>query len=355
MVSTVRRLPSHYETLGLSPTATADEIARAFAREISAVRPRAFGGVAQVSIAYETLRDPIKRQAYDASLGFAPEPRRPDAPPPPERRSKPQPRSASTERTTGSFIAASLREPMRAQDASPAPDPKPAKTRQPEPSPESRIPDFLAVRREPAESFPRTAEDRPIEWKKVGVAVGGLVLAVGLVSAIARLSGGEAEEPRQAQADVTIPLPAATPIANTNVPRPAENAVKAPVEAANPAGVAAPLVEPDPSSQQPAVAEKQAVEPGASVESGTAEALAEGTSRPAPAETPPAQTVAASLPLSNSTIARTIERIGYACGEVASTAAVGAPGVYKVTCTSGQSYQATPVNGRYRFRRWGTR
>jgi hypothetical protein len=54
-------------------------------------------------------------------------------------------------------------------------------------------------------------------------------------------------------------------------------------------------------------------------------------------------------------VARTIDRIGYSCGGVASTSPVEgeAPGVFKVTCTSGQSYQAKPVNGRYRFRRLG--
>jgi hypothetical protein len=59
------------------------------------------------------------------------------------------------------------------------------------------------------------------------------------------------------------------------------------------------------------------------------------------------------MPLSNALIARTIGRIGYSCGEVASTSAVdGSPGVFKVTCTSGQSYRAAPVRGRYHFRRW---
>src|SRR3954471_20616957 len=74
MVSAVKARPNHYEMLGLSPTATSDEIARAFAREIGMFRVRAMGGVAQVSIAYETLRDAAKRRAYDASLGLKPEP-----------------------------------------------------------------------------------------------------------------------------------------------------------------------------------------------------------------------------------------------------------------------------------------
>jgi len=63
----------------------------------------------------------------------------------------------------------------------------------------------------------------------------------------------------------------------------------------------------------------------------------------------------ASMPLPNKVIANTIERIGYACGEVSSTAIVdgAAPGTFKVSCSSGHAYQATPVHGRYRFRRLG--
>jgi hypothetical protein len=59
------------------------------------------------------------------------------------------------------------------------------------------------------------------------------------------------------------------------------------------------------------------------------------------------------MPLSNAVIARTIGSIGYACGRVTSTTATEAPGVFTVTCASGQSYRAAPVHGRYRFRRLG--
>jgi hypothetical protein len=63
------------------------------------------------------------------------------------------------------------------------------------------------------------------------------------------------------------------------------------------------------------------------------------------------QPVAVPMPLPNAVVARTIERIGYSCGEVASTSPMGGDGVFKVTCTSGQSYRAAPVHGRYRFKR----
>ncbi len=58
----------------------------------------------------------------------------------------------------------------------------------------------------------------------------------------------------------------------------------------------------------------------------------------APAEVA-AAAQSAKLPLSNAVIARTIGRIGYECGQVASTTPVEgeAAGTFKVTCTSGHS------------------
>ena len=60
------------------------------------------------------------------------------------------------------------------------------------------------------------------------------------------------------------------------------------------------------------------------------------------------------MPLPDRVIARTIHRIGYSCGQVASTDPIGPDaGVFKVTCTSGHSYRAQPVRGHYRFKRLG--
>jgi len=74
----------------------------------------------------------------------------------------------------------------------------------------------------------------------------------------------------------------------------------------------------------------------------------------AAAESPSVEATSARMPLPNAVIARTIGRIGYPCGQVASTTAMeGASGAFKVTCTSGHSYRAAPVRGRYRFRRLG--
>jgi hypothetical protein len=84
----------------------------------------------------------------------------------------------------------------------------------------------------------------------------------------------------------------------------------------------------------------------------------DGTTEIAAAEAPPltstaeAAAAAARMPLPNSTIARTLHRVGYSCGQVASAVPVdGQAGVFTVTCTSGQSYRASPQRGRYRFKR----
>src|SRR5205823_4890478 len=114
MISAVKSRPNHYEVLGLAPTASAAEVAAAFARELS--RPRAFGGIAEVSIAYETLRHPGKRAAYDSALGLKPagasveEPRDTDRSPLPSWPVDPQPEPQPTaEPRVASFIASSLR------------------------------------------------------------------------------------------------------------------------------------------------------------------------------------------------------------------------------------------------------
>ena len=75
MVTTVRSRPSHYEVLGLTPTATVEEIAQAFVRRMSLFRARPLADVAQVTSAYETLRNPEKRREYDSVAGPKPGPK----------------------------------------------------------------------------------------------------------------------------------------------------------------------------------------------------------------------------------------------------------------------------------------
>ena len=70
MVSTVTLRPNHYEVLGLTPAASSEEIAQAFAEQLDPLRPRAFGSLAEVTIAFETLRDRARREAYDIAFGL---------------------------------------------------------------------------------------------------------------------------------------------------------------------------------------------------------------------------------------------------------------------------------------------
>jgi hypothetical protein len=379
MGSTVRSRPSHYETLGLAPTAGSDEIARAFAREISDLRPRAFGGLAEVGIAYETLRNPVKRRAYDASLGLGAEPRPLYAPttlrigsqfissspgvraerpvdesfarPPPVM--KPGQPEFPAEPRTASFIAESLRNPpgpAPQDDIVPGARPQPNPPRRPEPGPGPRIDDRIFHRVEKARLA--DAEDRPVDWKRPAILIGATVAAVALLGALAGWQAGHGE-PQQTQAEVTAALPPPQPRpAAVLPPAPASRAADAQLRRIPRAAVATARARRTPARPRPIVPDEQfsqgsQFEPGQPEEQANAQAVAD--SRPVEA--------AAALPLPNAVIARTIERIGYSCGKVASTSAVGGEsrGAFKVTCTSGLSYQATPVRGRYHFRRLGSR
>jgi hypothetical protein len=363
MVSAVKARPNHYEMLGLSPTASSDEIARAFAREIGMFRVRAMGGVAQVSIAYETLRDSAKRRAYDASLGLRPEPELPRAPAarpqfigfttarPVERlvadieptaaaSITPEVRAeAPAEPRTASFIAGSLREPVQ---QTPQPQAKPSI----EPEVSDDRPIYRAEKLRLAD-----VEDRPIAWKRPAMVAGGLVAAVIGLGALAGWQAGNGDEAQQPEAALTAPLPPPTraPVIASAPPAAPErrNVVAQAQPLPRPVAVAA-RVKRTPPSPEVKVAEEQAAAVAPPVDSAPEAA----TTEPAVAQAPAVAT-AASLPLPNAVIARTIQRIGYACGQVASSTASETPGVFTVTCTSGHSYQATPVRGRYHFRRVG--
>ena len=201
MGSTLGSRPNHYETLGLTHTATAEEIERAYAREI--IRPRAFGGLAEIGIAYATLRDQAKRRAYDEAIGVAPKPQ-PIAPAMINRWQMTAPvhlnpvvqtlhRSESvaapvrapetaSPAPSESFIAASLRElanpeplvrsvpePRRPQaeallqpEAEPAPQPQ-------------RAPDIVRVVQELPE---QEVDETAIQWQRPAAVGGGLWLAL---------------------------------------------------------------------------------------------------------------------------------------------------------------------------------
>ena len=400
MVSTVKSRPNHYDVLGLSASASSDQIKAAFARKMSlfGVHPLAAGP--QICAAYETLRDPDKRRAYDRSIGLSPAPKplqwsiaaprwgdRPLAGPDltvrprpahlgslPLATRSPDPEPQAEPRTAP-FIAAALRdlaapgiyEPSPATSSQPAPVRRPEAPAEPVRQREARA--EPAPQAQPREGLPPSiaeedfahAEEGAVHWKRPAVAVGALVLGVGLFGAWAGWEAGNDVTAAPTEEAVTLAVPPAKAEAATSAalsppePRVARAQPDLRVRPTTPAvaTVAAAPAERRPMPEELSPSEERAL-------AGQAEALEAEQSQPeqvapAPAfaDASAAAAAAAKLPLPNSVVARTIHRIGYSCGQVASTTAIegGAPGVFKVTCTSGHSYRAQPVRGRYRFRR----
>jgi hypothetical protein len=358
MVRTIGSRPNHYETLGLAPGASEAEIRAAFARKMSAFRWHPAGSTAQICIAYETLREPQRRRDYDLSLGIIPKsaPRQWGFAMAPQRWApfiaapveeaaaarahephvQPEPEPAAPEEPrVASFIAASLRDLARPMA--------------PEAAPPARARDAAdaALERHIEQALTRTAQEddfsgeieRPFDWRRPAHRVGGFVRAAGLIGTLAGLSVKDDAQSAQAEPMVATASAAAKPKAAAPAAPQAE-----PVEAkAEEPQRAAPRPAP---RRVPAWAEPQ-VKPvveaeatGELVEAPAADPLAEDPLAPRPAR----------LPLSDAVVARTIDRIGYDCGAVASTAAEGAAG-FAVTCTSGQTFHARKVRGRYRFSR----
>lgn len=387
MVTTVRSRPSHYEVLGLTPAATEQEIGQAFARKMSLFRARPLADLAQVTAAYETLRNPETRREYDRSLAPKPEPKPeplswsfalaqptwkpfitslptnpsgPMAAAPAARASEPhvtpEPEPAADPRLEA--IAASLRKlskpgfsepPVLAtkQESSEPPAVRSVEERQSSGAPETALDDVIQeiriVGRTEKEML-RDGDTRWPDWRKPVFAAGGLILGVGILGGMAGVAAGGA-----AQDSVTVAVPAAKPAAKAVVPTTPglveAQAEQQPAEARSAVARTSHMR----SLPKPGFAEKDLVDLTPAVASAPVEAVE------SVGEEPAATPVPASLPLPNSVIARTIERIGYSCGEVASATHGDGEGVFNITCSSGQSYQATPVRGRYHFRRLGAR
>lgn len=371
MASTITARPNHYETLGLAPGAGDDQIARAYARQVGMFGSRPVADVARASIAFETLRDPARRRAYDEELGLrakapprimstagraqfigftpaAPVARSVHAAPVPAVASgQPRPQPPGEPRTS-SFIAAALRPPA-------APEPQPAAIAEAEPLPEARrSPQFEPLRRfdhpRAAEIRLADAEDSPVRLSRTVAVAGGLIGCVVLIGALLGLQAGKGEQPQAVAAGVTAALPAPKPARPAAVPGPVEPRSLIAGQPRQPAGAAAARLAAPARARQSEVPDLALAEPAPSPAVPVVDASVDRPDlEPAPVES------AAALPLSNATIARTIERIGYSCGRVASTSPddSGAAGVFTVTCTSGQSYRAAPIHGRYRFKRVG--
>jgi len=361
MAGTIKTRRTHYEVLGLAPSATADEIERAFAGSISIFQPHGFNGVAEAAVAFRTLRDPARRRAYDASLGLGP---------------KPEPRPAPMQWRVGAQFLTASATPMMARprpeapvEPSVAPDPTPPiaaalqRLARPEPlhdpaPPPQPLPPVAtpAPKADPPIAGERVvhlalnegrdaAEAGAIPWKPIGIVAGGVIVAGAIIGGWAGWDAGNAAEPQAAKDQAQAALPPPTTFTVNDPAKAAPDPVlddARPPPAKRTARAVAHVARARPPSQL------------AEVERQLSEMPAQPVAPEPTVETAPvAAAAAASLPLPNRVIARTIERIGYPCGEVSSTTQSGAPGAFKVTCTSGHSYQAAPVRGRYHFRRLG--
>lgn len=349
MVSIVKERPNHYETLGLKPTASDDDIKQAFARQMRL--PHRMPELAQIGIAFDTLRDPSKRRAHDQALGLANRPKPRQWAFVAQARWSPSVGSGGNpiKQTVGATLGAPEPFVTAKPEAKLAPEARGAQTewaREPEaPEPGPRPGEFRE-RRAKTER-PRAPDNRPVDWKYPLVAVGGLLVAAGLLGAWAGTTAGSDAE--AAQAAVTVALPKARPHTNIAAP-PAASAVEAQAEWPGRPAASLSRTRRLAARRQSAAWTQQQV-----AESPPAESEPAGVPSDPLAPEPAAKTIAARMPLPGKLIARTIERIGYSCSEVSATAAAegAGPGVYNVTCSSGETYQATPVHGRYRFRRSG--
>jgi len=368
MVSTVRSRPNHYEVLGVGPAASAEEIKRAFQRKMSLFGAHLMAEAPQISVAYETLRDPAKRRDYDRTIGLhvGPEPHAwgfTVAPPRwmPLIASTPhgtspeasvqtvephveiQPEPEPTLHPRASAIGASLHE--LANPVAPKPVEQPPHRDPGEDPSEPLIQHILDIGRMERERLYEPKE-RSFRWKRPALAAGGLLLGAGLIGGIAGFSIKDNAATAKAEPALSVALPEAKASAEAApAPVPADSLTTPEL----PRAAAAPTRRRAPQPQRPTgstTAWADDLARGLSAEGGAAPAVAGA----AATDAQPSEVIQASLPISNQTIKQTIERIGYSCGDVASTAPAGS-GSFKITCTSGQTYQAKPVRGRYHFRR----
>lgn len=319
MDSTVCMRNNYYETLGLKPTASDQEIRDGFARAMRL--PHLPAGVSEIGIAFDTLSNRAKRRAYDVVLGLE------SAPYPPMR---PLTFSLRSSAQFAGFETASL--PQARPTASTV-----VKRDYEGVSPDLAIPKFLATGLD-RKSYALAKKQRVIDWKYPTFALSSAILGVVLIGAWA---GAHAEDTQQKAlgSTLTVAVPPAKASSDALVAPPSSTS------SAEPEFISPALIERAHERIRARASARHVVTSGmpASQAPWNGEDMAQQP-----------KALEAKLLLPNATIVQTIERIGYACGAVASATAVGAdqPGAFKVTCTSGQSYQARPLHGRYHFRRW---
>ena len=315
MDSITKARANHYEILGLQPSASEAEITDAFRSAMSPLRPHRTSDIAAASVAYEALRDPLRRRAYDVSIGLRPE-------------KDPAPRTPQGWHSVGSMQVGPVVRPVA--DRLPPSAVQPVGPRQ-----AAMMPEF---------------DDAPVQWKRPAVLMTGMFVGVALIGAAAGLWAARDAQPDKPEKAVAIGIPKAEAKPLTQAAPPAAARVVGPVAKPAP-GVkqvtATEPVRPHPnrSAEEPSAPEAQPLRADEAPEIPSEQVAAKA------ADAPPSSSA---LPLSNATIARTLGRVGFSCRQVASTEALEG-GAFKVSCTSGQSFKAAPVNGRYHFRKWSGR
>ncbi|HEV8408080.1 MAG TPA: hypothetical protein VGQ34_09105, partial [Sphingomicrobium sp.] len=281
--------------------------------------------------------------------------RSPDAP------VRPEPAQISPEPRVAAFIAASLREPAdNSQQKEPAPSAE-SSSQSPIEPPSAPVDEKLEI------------EDGRLSIGRTGATLAAGVIGVAILAFAAALPERNPDqlpvEVAQAEPGLTVPIPppttkkdslvAALPSATiaggaSASPGPqARPAHTAPQRKAPPATWIA-VNEPQPAAPASDQGEGQSL-PSEAVAQQSSDAASAAETPAAATDSAPASTALATLPLANATIARTIERIGYGCGRVVSATGVeGSSGVFNITCSSGDTYRAAPVRGRYHFRRMGS-
>ncbi len=364
---------NHYDVLGIGTKASNADIERAFKRQLGVFTPQTPGTLTRASLAYETLKDPVKRRAYDDSIGIAP-------------------KQAARPLSVCGSCAPRVLVPSHGHFARVGPgEPEPAITELPRtaaampqvdlpPPPVPRAP-MADVRHDP----PRSSDSRrtletlgaramPYEFVESDIDEESgsrrtLVLLAGLLGAAALLGGLAGWRSGDQAAVAPLPEPAARAtaaepsalgdmIAVTDADRvdAAASRRAQPSTAREKTRTAKQQPAPGPTSETEAGADSGPAVDSAPATRSIPLALDDlpmvevGASR---ASEQPAVKSAATMPLSKATIARTLDRIGYSCGSVTALAQMGGEGAFKVSCSSGQQFRAAPVSGRYRFRKLG--
>ena len=192
-----RAVTHHYQTLGVAPGSSPDEIRDVFTSLIRQYRERPgepdrgrVERAREIKMAYATLSDPMRRRAHDEELGIAREPRRGASSP-----------FFAAPASVAAASAAGASEPVREPNAEApaARQPEPPPVQEAPPAPEPVAEPFPA---EPMRSayvhddrlYDEPMEDRPRRRNGVWIAAAGALLLAGTAGTLALLDSDDTAE-----------------------------------------------------------------------------------------------------------------------------------------------------------------